>query len=40
MGSKRSAEIGYVLVSGEPAIIGRGVDTLKKPEFGRLFPGG
>ncbi|MEC9367493.1 MAG: ABC transporter ATP-binding protein [Pseudomonadota bacterium] len=34
------ADIGYVLVSGEVAIAGRGKDLLSNPEVGRLFLGG
>jgi len=34
------ADIGYVLVSGQTAIAGRGNDLLKNPEVGRLFLGG
>ncbi|MFQ5572186.1 MAG: ABC transporter ATP-binding protein [Rhodothermales bacterium] len=34
------ADIGYVLVSGEIAMAGRGDDLLKDPEVGRLFLGG
>ena len=34
------ADIGYVLVSGEIAIAGRGQELLENPEVGRLFLGG
>ena len=34
------ADIGYVLVSGQTAIAGRGKDLLKNPDVGRLFLGG
>ena len=34
------ADIGYVLVSGELAIAGRGDDLLANPDVGRLFLGG
>ena len=34
------ADIGYVLVSGETAIAGKGNDLLKNPDVGRLFLGG
>ena len=34
------ADIGYVLVSGQTAIAGKGDDLLKNPEVGRLFLGG
>ena len=34
------ADIGYVLVSGQPAIAGKGNDLLKNPDVGRLFLGG
>ncbi|MGD9867542.1 MAG: ABC transporter ATP-binding protein [Hyphomicrobiales bacterium] len=34
------ADIGYVLVSGEVAIAGKGKDLLSNPEVGRLFLGG
>ena len=34
------ADIGYVLVSGETAIVGKGDDLLKNPDVGRLFLGG
>lgn len=34
------ADIGYVLVSGELAIAGKGDDLLKNPDVGRLFLGG
>ncbi|MEM1276909.1 MAG: ABC transporter ATP-binding protein [Pseudomonadota bacterium] len=34
------ADIGYVLVSGEIAIAGRGDDLLENPDVGRLFLGG
>jgi branched-chain amino acid transport system ATP-binding protein len=34
------ADIGYVLVSGEIAMAGKGDDLLKDPEVGRLFLGG
>ena len=34
------ADIGYVLVSGQTAIAGKGNDLLKNPEVGRLFLGG
>lgn len=34
------ADIGYVLVSGELAMAGRGNDLLEDPEVGRLFLGG
>ena len=35
-----SADIGYVLVSGETAIAGKGDDLLNNPDVGRLFLGG
>ena len=31
------ADIGYVLVSGETAIAGKGDDLLNNPDIGRLF---
>lgn len=34
------ADIGYVLVSGEIAMAGKGKDLLQDPEVGRLFLGG
>lgn len=34
------ADIGYVLVSGELAIAGKGNELLENPEVGRLFLGG
>jgi len=34
------ADIGYVLVSGETAIVGPGDELLQNPEVGRLFLGG
>jgi branched-chain amino acid transport system ATP-binding protein len=34
------ADIGYVLVSGEIAMAGRGNELLRDPEVGRLFLGG
>jgi len=34
------ADIGYVLVSGQTAIAGKGDDLLKNPDVGRLFLGG
>ena len=34
------ADIGYVLVSGELAIAGKGDELLENPEVGRLFLGG
>ena len=34
------ADIGYVLVSGQTAIVGVGNDLLKNPDVGRLFLGG
>ena len=34
------ADIGYVLVSGETAIAGKGDDLLENPDVGRLFLGG
>jgi len=34
------ADIGYVLVSGETALAGRGDELLENPEVGRLFLGG
>ena len=34
------ADIGYVLVSGQTAIAGKGNDLLSKPDVGRLFLGG
>ena len=34
------ADIGYVLVSGETAIAGKGNDLLQNPDVGRLFLGG
>ncbi|MCZ6667977.1 MAG: ABC transporter ATP-binding protein, partial [Gammaproteobacteria bacterium] len=34
------ADIGYVLVSGELAIAGKGDDLLKNPKVGELFLGG
>jgi len=34
------ADLGYVLVSGEVALAGKGDDLLQNPEVGRLFLGG
>ena len=34
------ADIGYVLVSGQTAIAGKGNDLLRNPDVGRLFLGG
>ena len=34
------ADIGYVLVSGETAIVGSGDELLENPDVGRLFLGG
>ncbi|MFT5112729.1 MAG: branched-chain amino acid transport system ATP-binding protein [Parasphingorhabdus sp.] len=34
------ADLGYVLVSGQTAIAGKGDDLLENPEVGRLFLGG
>ena len=34
------ADIGYVLVSGQTAIAGKGNDLLQNPDVGRLFLGG
>ena len=34
------ADIGYVLVSGQTAIAGKGDDVLENPDVGRLFLGG
>ena len=34
------ADIGYVLVSGQTAIVGQGNELLKNPDVGRLFLGG
>jgi branched-chain amino acid transport system ATP-binding protein len=34
------AQIGYVLVSGQLAMAGRGRDLLEDPRVGRLFLGG
>ena len=34
------ADIGYVLVSGQLALAGRGADLLDNPDVGRLFLGG
>ena len=34
------ADIGYVLVSGQTAIAGKGDELLKNPDVGRLFLGG
>ena len=34
------ADNGYVLVSGETAIVGKGDELLKNPDVGRLFLGG
>ena len=34
------ADIGYVLVSGQTAIVRKGTDLLKNPDVGRLFLGG
>ena len=34
------SDIGYVLVSGQTAIVGKGNDLLKNEEVGRLFLGG
>ena len=34
------SDIGYVLVSGQTAIVGTGDNLLKDPEVGRLFLGG
>ena len=35
-----SADIGYVLVSGQTAIAGKGDELLSNPDVGRLFLGG
>ena len=34
------ADIGYVLVSGQTTIAGKGDDLLNNPDVGRLFLGG
>jgi branched-chain amino acid transport system ATP-binding protein len=34
------ADIGYVLVSGQLALAGRGAELLDNPDVGRLFLGG
>jgi branched-chain amino acid transport system ATP-binding protein len=34
------ADVGYILVSGETAIAGKGDDLLNNPDVGRLFLGG
>jgi len=34
------ADLGYVLVSGEVAMAGKGSDLLEDPQVGRLFLGG
>ena len=34
------ADVGYVLVSGQTAIAGKGDDLLNNPDVGRLFLGG
>ena len=34
------ADLGYVLVSGEVAIAGKGDELLENPDVGRLFLGG
>ena len=34
------ADIGYVLVSGQIAIAGKGDELLSNPDVGRLFLGG
>lgn len=34
------ADLGYVLVSGQLALAGKGADLLKNPDVGRLFLGG
>jgi branched-chain amino acid transport system ATP-binding protein len=34
------ADIGYVLVSGELAVAGKGDELLADPDVGRLFLGG
>jgi len=34
------ADLGYVLVSGQIALAGKGDDLLQNPEVGRLFLGG
>ena len=34
------ADLGYVLVSGQLAMAGRGDELLETPEVGRLFLGG
>ena len=34
------ADIGYVLVTGEIAIVGTGNELLNNPEVGKLFLGG
>lgn len=34
------ADVGYVLVSGELALAGSGVELLANPQVGRLFLGG
>ena len=34
------ADIGYVLVSGELAIVGKGDELLNNPDVGTLFLGG
>ena len=38
--SYEEINIGYVLVSGQTAIAGKGNDLLKNPDVGRLFLGG
>ena len=34
------ADLGYVLVSGQLALAGKGSDLLEQPEVGKLFLGG
>ena len=34
------SDIGYVLVSGQTAIAGKGDELLQNPDVGRLFLGG
>jgi branched-chain amino acid transport system ATP-binding protein len=34
------ADLGYVLVSGQLALAGKGDELLQNPEVGRLFLGG
>jgi len=34
------ADNGYVLVSGQTAIVGKGDELLENPDVGRLFLGG